>query len=371
MPLRVGVNAMFLDPGRSGGPETYLRGLVPAIAEQFPDITLEIATTHRGANALRADGFEQYAQIHELPADEGQRARRLYAEQVLIPRLAWNRGWDVIHSLANTGPLSRKTPHVLTLHDVTFFRHRTLSLVSTIGLRPLVRRTARRATLIVTGAEAAKQEIVKELGIDPARIVAVPHGPGRPPAEPATEDETRAKHQLDGQRVVLSVGAIRPHKNQALLVNALEFLPDFTLVLAGIEEQPLETAMGGRDAATKDALSDRIRVTGYVPDDELEALWRLAECAAFPTLAEGFGLPVLEAIRRGVPVACSDLPVLREVGGDVPHYFDPRDAEAAAGAIRAAAVDERARTAGPERARLFTWERAARETVDAYRRALG
>lgn len=352
------MNAMFLDPGRSGGPETYLRQLVPAIASECPAIELEIATTRRGASALRTDGFEQHALIHELPADEGERVPRLIAEQLRVPRLARERGWQVIHSLANTGPLSRRTPHVLTLHDVTFFRFRTLALVSTLGLRPLVRRTARRAKLIVTAAEAARYEIVEELGIDPTRIVVIPHGPGRPPAEPAPEAETRERFGLDAQRVVLSVGAFRPHKNQELLIRAVEHLPGTLLVLTGDPERALAKPAG-----------ERVRTLGYVSDEQLEALWRLADCAAFPTLSEGFGLPVLEAMRRGVPVACSDIPVLREVGADVPHYFDPHDPESAARAIEEATADERARTAGPERAAEFTWERAARAYGDVYRRA--
>ncbi len=117
-------------------------------------------------------------------------------------------------------------------------------------------------------------------------------------------------------------------------------------------------------------MSERVRFLGYLPDRELEGLWRLAACAAFPTLGEGFGLPVIEAMARGVPVACSDLPVLREVGGEVPHYFPPSDARAAAAAIEAAWADEAARAAGLERAERFSWAAAARGTLDAYGRAL-
>ena len=90
-------------------------------------------------------------------------------------------------------------------------------------------------------------------------------------------------------------------------------------------------------------MSERVRFLGYLPDDELEGLWRLAACAAFPTLGEGFGLPVLEAMARGVPVACCDLPVLREVGGDVPHYFPP-------GRRGAPRRRDRGRVGGPRRA---------------------
>jgi glycosyltransferase involved in cell wall biosynthesis len=115
---------------------------------------------------------------------------------------------------------------------------------------------------------------------------------------------------------------------------------------------------------------ERVVLCGYLPAERLEALWRAATCAAFPTRGEGFGLPLLEAMARGVPVACSDLPVLREVGGDVPAYFPPDDEHAAARAIAAVAGDEKRGADGRERARGFTWRAAARGTMAAYERAL-
>jgi len=107
-----------------------------------------------------------------------------------------------------------------------------------------------------------------------------------------------------------------------------------------------------------------------VPDAELEALWALADCAVFPTLAEGFGLPVVEAMDRGVPVACSDIPVLREVGGDVPAYFDPRAPADLAAAVERAIDGGAERAArGRRRAAGYSWAEAARGTLEAYERA--
>jgi glycosyltransferase involved in cell wall biosynthesis len=357
--VRIGMNAMYLDPGRSGGPETYLRHLVPALLAAFPDLELEIATTRRGAPTL-GDGALALA----LPSDEGQRLRRLHAEQVLVPRLARRRGWDAIHSLANTGPVRSRVPHVLTLHDVIFFHEPSMPRVSTLAHKVVVRPAARSAKVIVTAAEAARDDICATLGTDPAKFVIAPHGPGREPGPAAPEAEVRERYGLAGARVVLNVAAKRPHKNQEVLVRALARLPGRVLVLAGHPE--------GYDAelralAAAEGVADRVRFADYVADPDLEALWQLAEATAFPTLQEGFGLPVLEAMRRGAPVACSDIPVLRELGGDVPHYFDPHDPEAAARAIEAAAAGGRG--TGLERAGLFTWERSARATMEAYERA--
>ena len=120
----VGLNALFLGPGQSGGPETYLRGLVPALASEFPDTRFVVVTTKAGASALRRDGWADFAEIQDLPLDEGQRARRLIVEQAWLPG-ARRQGFDVLHSLASVAPVwTPGTPSVITLHDVTFLRCR-------------------------------------------------------------------------------------------------------------------------------------------------------------------------------------------------------------------------------------------------------
>ena len=169
-------------------------------------------------------------------------------------------------------------------------------------------------------------------------------------------------------RVVLCVGAIRPHKNQAVLVRALPRLPeDVVVVLAGHPE-PYVAELEA--LASELGVTERLRIAGYVDDADMEALWRLAGCAAFPTLGEGFGLPVVEALDRGVPVACSDLAVLREVGGDHPHYFPPGDVAGAARAVTAALNGPRDDPAAKAWSARFSWEAAAHGTFEAYERAL-
>jgi len=137
MPARphVGLNALFLDPGRSAGTETYLRGLVRALATEFPQLARTIFTTRRGAAALRADGWGDLARIVHFPFDEGQRPRRLLAEALAVVAAAHRRGVDVLHSLASTGPAWPLTRSVITLHDVTFLRLRTFRAATTVAMR--------------------------------------------------------------------------------------------------------------------------------------------------------------------------------------------------------------------------------------------
>jgi glycosyltransferase involved in cell wall biosynthesis len=367
--LHVGLNALFLDPGVSGGVDTYLHGLVPALVEGHPDLELTVFTTRRGGHALRAAGWTDFARIVHFPFDEGQRERRLLAEQVAVNAAARARGVDLLHSLASTGPVWPWLPSVVTVHDVTFFRMRTFGRVTTAGMRLVMTGAARSADVLIAVSTSARDEIAAQLRIPRERFVVIPHGAGRATGAAATEPAAlRARLGLDGRRLALCVAALRPHKNQQLLVDALPRLPqDVAVVLVGTHETGAD-ALAPR--AERLGVADRLCAPGFLPDADVESLWRMADCAVFPTRAEGFGLPVLEAMRRGVPVACSDIPVLHEVGGDAAHYFPPDDPGAAAAAIVAAMGDASAPARGRERAAGFSWQEAARRTYAAYRRAV-
>jgi len=363
------LNALYLAPGVSGGPETYLRGLAPALAREFPDLRLSVATTASGAEALGSDGWEEFASLLALPCEDGQRVRRQWAEQVLLPRVARRAGAEIVHSLASVAPVYAGAPSVVTLHDVTFLLRPTFGRVTTWGMGLLVRAAARRADGLIAVTAAARDEICSVLGTDPSRFTVVHHGhePTRA-AEPTPAAALRSRFELGESRVVLCVAAKRPHKNQELLIRAATLLDrDLHIVLAGHAE-PYELQL--RALARELGLLERVHFAGYVSSEDLEGLWGLAACAAFPTLGEGFGLPVIEALARGVPVAASDLPVLREVGGELPHYFDPHSPTDAARAIRLALLDTDTRRLGPAHAAGFSWAAAARGTFLAYERAL-
>jgi glycosyltransferase involved in cell wall biosynthesis len=363
------LNALYLAPGVSGGPETYLRGLVPALAGGFPDLRLTVATTRSGAAALNADGWRELATIAPFDCEDGQRARRQWAEQVELPRAARAAGAQIVHSLASIAPIRAGARSVVTLHDVTFLLTDTFGPLTTFGMGTLIKLGARRADALITATQAARGQICSVLGIAPARLAVVPHGYAPAPAGEHTPAElVRDRYELDAGRVVLCVAAKRPHKNQELLVRAARLLPDDVLVVLAGHPEPYEQTL--RRLARELGVQERVRFVGYVPDADLEGLWDVCACAAFPTLGEGFGIPVLEAFAHGVPVAASDLPVLREVGGELPHYFDPRDPASAAQAIRAAMQDAGAAAMGPAHARRYSWQAAAQGTNEVYERVL-
>jgi glycosyltransferase involved in cell wall biosynthesis len=174
--------------------------------------------------------------------------------------------------------------------------------------------------------------------------------------------------------VVLSLSAKRPHKNLLALIGAFALIPAERRPLLVLPGYPTAHEAELRERALTLGLLDDLRFLGWLSAEELEGLWSLATAFVYPSLYEGFGLPVLEAMARGVPVACSNASSLPEVAGDAALMFDPRDETAIATAVeqllsdRAAA--ERLRARGLERAREFTWERTARMTLDSYARAL-
>jgi len=367
-PGHVAINALFLDPGISGGPETYLRGLVGGLREVASTCRFEVITTRRGTRRLREDGWDD---VTELPCDEGDRGARAFAELVRLPRYARRGGADLIHSTASIGPfLTPGVAHVVTLHDVTHFRERTFDRVTTAGMKALMRGAARDADALITVSAAARDDIAATMRIDPARFAVIPHGM-RPVGEAAPEDDVRALLGLEsGVRPVVCVASKRPHKNQELLVRALALLPDGPpLVLAGHAE-PYDALL--RSLAAELGVEQRVVFAEQVDDPMLEGLWRLAAAAAFPTRGEGFGLPVVEAMLRGVPVACSNIPVLREVAAGHAELFGTDDTAGAAAAIERAIArghDAAAIAAARVHAETFTWRRAAEQTFEVYRRA--
>jgi glycosyltransferase involved in cell wall biosynthesis len=178
---------------------------------------------------------------------------------------------------------------------------------------------------------------------------------------------------LGSARVVLCVAQKREHKNLANLIRAVAALDDndVKLVLVG-SPTPHEAEL--RELAAELGIADRLALPEWLSDADLEGLYALAACFVLPSLMEGFGLPILEAMRRDVPVACSDVSSLPEVAGDAAELFDPRDPEAIRAAIARILGDPQHAAhlvkRGRERCRQFTWDATARATLDSYRRAI-
>ena len=378
----IGLNLIFLVPGETGGMEVAARELIPALLAAAPAGMRFTAFVNREAAAESAASHGRTSDLRELlptvtvPVRARRREQWVLGEQTLLPPLARRANVDLVHSLASTAPLWGRFRRVVTVHDLIYARFPDAHAgVRDKAMRLLVPSAARRSHRVIADSQSTRDDLVELAGLDGDRIDVVPLGLGAVRrAEPLAEATVRESLRLQGRRVVLSLSAKRPHKNLLALLDALaQIAADErpALVLAGY---PTEHEAQLRARARELGLDDDVRFAGWLSDGEVEGLWAIADAFVFPSLYEGFGLPVLEAMARGVPVACSNASSLPEVAGDAALLFDPRDQQGIAAALRRllsdGALAERLRVAGRERARQFTWERAARATLDSYRRAL-
>jgi glycosyltransferase involved in cell wall biosynthesis len=227
---------------------------------------------------------------------------------------------------------------------------------------------------VLVESKSTRNDLITLTAVRADRIDVVPHGLGSVRREtPLAEREVRARFELGERRVVLSVSAKRPHKNLLALIEALARLPPEGRPLLVLPGYPTGHERELRERARGLEVAGDVRFPAWVSEAELEGLWALAQAFVFPSLYEGFGLPVLEAMAREVPVACSNASSLPEVAGGAALLFDPHDERAIARALRRllddGALRDRLRALGRERAREFTWERTARLTLSSYARA--
>jgi glycosyltransferase involved in cell wall biosynthesis len=365
---RVGLNLLFLVPGETGGPEVYARNLIPRLAEVRPDLELTAFVNREGAD-LELDG----AEVAKVDIGDCRKARHLFADQRLFPKLTREHGIDLLHSLGTWAPIRSPAVSIVTLHDVIYARiPETHPRANRIRRRVLVPAVARSAARVITPSAAAAADICEVLSVPRDRIDVIPMaGRQRGPATP--ESELRERFALGDALIVLCVSPRRPHKNPARLFAALAELKGNPAPILMMPGYPTRFEAELDKQASRLGITDRVRCPGWVSDEDLEGLYEMATCFVFPSLMEGFGIPVLEAMERGVPVACSSAPSLPEVAGDAARYFDPLDeAEIAATIselIANADLRERLVGAGREHARRFSWEQTASETAESYERA--
>jgi glycosyltransferase involved in cell wall biosynthesis len=370
--MRVGLDLLYLVPGETGGRETYARELVPALLERSPELEL-VAFVNRDAGARLAGELGDGVRATVVPVSARSRPQWALGELTLVSLAARRAGVDVLHSLANFAPTWGRFGRVVTIHDLQYLS------VPELSSRPmravthgLVSLAARRADRIIAVSAAGRDEIVAGLGVQSERIDVVPNGVRPPAATPSTAGLSE-HHRLGRRPVVLAVATNLPHKNLTALIEALAVMsPDERPVVMiaghGTDDGTLQTQ------ASTIGVAEDVRLLGRRSSEDLDSLYARANCLALPTLHEGFGLPVLEAMARCVPVACSDIPALRELARSAALYFDPHSPAQIAARIRElltdAALSGRLRELGSARAAGFSWSAAAEGTLHSYRRVL-
>ncbi len=372
--MRVGLDLLFLIPGETGGRETYARELIAAMVAVEPQLRAT-AFVGREATPELIGELRGAMDVVRLPISARRPDRWAFGELVRLPAAGRRAGIDILHSLANFAPASGPFRRVITLHDLQYRAvPGLLTPARRLGTAVLLEAAARRADRVITVSQASGHEITEKLGIAPDRIDVIPNGVRLPDAaERPSTGELRARFGLGDRPVVLAVGSDLPHKNLDRLLDAMALVPEArrpVLVLAG----PGTDGPRLLEKSMAPGVSGDVYLAGFVAAADLDGLYALAELVVLPSLYEGFGLPALEAMARGVPVACSDIPQLREVTGDAALHFAPERTPDMAAAIELVLTHEglrrRLASAGVARAAAFTWRRAAEQTLTSYRRAL-
>jgi glycosyltransferase involved in cell wall biosynthesis len=370
----VGLNLIFLVPGETGGMEIAARELLPALIDAAPPQMRFTAFLSR--EAAGGGPWAELMPTITVPVNARSRPQWVLGEQALLPRLAARAGVDLMHSLASTAPAWGAFRKVVTVHDLIYARfpeaHAGLRAQAMKALVPLA---VRRSDRVIAISRSTKSDLQSLLHTPAEKIDIVSQGLGQiRSAAGLPSEQIRERFELGQRSVVLCLSAKRPHKNLLTMIGALARIPAERRPVAIMPGYPTAHEEQLRERSRELGVERDVRLIGWVAGAELEGLWSLADAFVYPSLYEGFGLPVLEAMARGVPVACANASSLPEVVGEAALLFDPRsEAEIATAIERLLADDElraRLQAAGADRAAHFTWERTAQLTLESYTRTL-
>jgi glycosyltransferase involved in cell wall biosynthesis len=355
-----------------GGIGNYVRGLVPAMAARDPSLDFTLFHSRFGSPAPEA--WMRDHRIEELP----QTVRSLYPRWSLLGRPALPpalREADLLHATNHVAvpPAGEGQRLVVTVHDLAFVHFpelfpRAWRTLYRLGLRAAVR----RADAMLTPSRNTAEDVLSRTGVDPGKLHVVPLASSLPMGalEPG---EVLARLKVPTP-YVLFVGTLEPRKNLVRLVRAYRRVAanglPHTLVLVGPlgwQQEPLlrEIALQG---------PGEVLLTGRLSDGDLDAVYRAADVLAYPSLYEGFGLPIVEAMARGVPTVISNTSAAPEVAGDAAIGVDPRSVRDIAQAIESVLIDldlaERCAARGRAQAERFSWDETARRTLEVYESVL-
>jgi glycosyltransferase involved in cell wall biosynthesis len=374
--MHIGLNLLYLVPGATGGTEIYARELIPALVAAAPTARLTAFVNREAASSGDPAPWGTLIPAVTIPIKAERRHEWVVGEQLLLPRAAEAHGVDLLHSLANTAPATGRFRRVVTIQDLHFKVVPEAHLgMRRWAMRTLVPLAARRSHRIIVPSESTGRDVASLRKVATASIDVVPLGIGASRmVNPAPEAEIRKWLDAGSRQIVLSVSAKRPHKNLGRLIAAIAMIEPSRRPLLVIPGYPTPYELTLRRLAAEHEVADDVRLLSWVDDAQLEGLYAAATCLVCASLHEGFGLPVLEAMARGVPVACSGRGALAEVAGSAAELFDPESERQIAAAINDLLCDPAKRTklrvAGLERAAAFTWAATAAGTLATYERAL-
>ncbi|MBZ5595422.1 MAG: glycosyltransferase family 4 protein [Acidobacteriia bacterium] len=358
--LRIGVNALYLIPGGVGGTEIYLRNLLGALAgiDTANEYVLFTNRETRGELAPQTPNFRTVPQAVQASF----RPARILWEQTVLPLAIAKQNVDVLLNPGFTAPILCGCPQVTVFHDLQHKRHPEYFRWFDLPFwRFLLYWSAHLSRMVIADSEATRTDLMQFYRLPGEKVRVIPLG-----VDPKFFEIARARRP---EPFLLTVSTLHPHKNLDRLLRAFvrfrHVRPEFRLIVAGLR---------GFEAANLEhlqhelGLSDAVEFTGWIPREDLYALYARASTFVYPSTFEGFGLPVVEALAAGIPTACSDIEPLASTAGDAALRFDPQDDQALLDAMTKLVSNDRLRAElsarGPQRAAQFSWKRTARLTLD-------
>jgi len=363
---RIGVNALYLIPGAVGGTEVYLRGLLAALAE-IDCLNRYFVFTNRETGPGLVPERPNFTAVPQ-PVRAVSRPRRILWEQTGLPLAAARLSLDVMLNPGFTAPILCGCPQVTVFHDLQHKRHPEFFRWFDLPFwNFFLFWSAHLSSRLLADSESTADDLVRYYRLNPSKVRVVPLG-----VDPVFFD--LARHRAP-EPFLLAVSTLHPHKNLDGLLRAFAAFhrrrPEFRLVVSGLHGfvsgplHELRKALG---------LEQAVEFLGWIPREDLHNLFARAWAFVFPSLFEGFGLPVLEAMAAGVPTACSNVEPVSSMAGDAALQFDPRDGTAIEKALDRITSDAalRARLAeeGPRRAARFSWQATAQGTLEALHQAV-
>ncbi len=360
-PLAIGVNALYLLPGGVGGTEIYLRGLLGGLAEIDP-VNRYVLFTNRETGPDLAPARPNFRVVQQA-VRAVSRPRRILWEQSLLPLEATRLRLDVMFNPGFTAPLLAPCPQVTMFHDLQHKQHaENFRWFELPFWQFFLFWSAHVSALLLAPSQATAVDLKRYYRLPEGKVRVAQHG-----VESAFFGIAERRQP---ERFLLAVSTLHPHKNLDGLLRAFAAFrqrhADFRLVVCGLHGFSAGELHRLRDAL---GLHDAVDFPGWIPREDLYWLFSRAWAFVYPSLFEGFGLPVVEALAAGVPTACSAIEPLRSVAGEAALQFDPLNQEALLAAMfRIAEDDELRRTlssAGPARVAQFSWKFTAQTTLEA------
>lgn len=375
---RVGLNLLWMVPGVVGGSEEYTTRLLRAVAEHRPADLEPVLFVNR----LVPDAYPELVRSFETvvaPISGRRKALRVAAENTWLAVEARRRQVDLLHHLGGIMPFVRTVPSMVTIHDLQpLAMPAHFAFTKRAFHRAVLPMSARRALRVVTLTDYTRHDLIERLAVRGDRIVLVPSGIRIPASHAAVDARTadvRRQYGLGERRYFLYPAITYPHKNHLTLLEAFRAVArthaDAALVLTG---GPAATEGDVQAMARSPELEGRVFRLGRIARDDLDALYRGAIALTFPSRFEGFGIPVLEAMSRDLPVIAADATALPEVVGDAGLLVEPRDVPGWTSAMARLLDDDALREElvrrGRDRARQFDWASAATRLEGVYREVL-